>query len=313
MSADESDPAREEHLRRILDGARRLSHTTQELLTLARADESVNPGLGSSVSIFVDRGNGRGRQPRHGRGLGRRSRRADRRRMRSMESTGARRSRQGVSDQRHYTHSGGRQRDRSLRPARGRTLSRSERYRCRYSGSRRARVVERFVRASNTRGNGSGLGLAIVKDVTTLHRGDLSIDAGPNGIGTTVRITFPRHAAARLPSRLAPCSRIATGEHADGARRALGQGVAALDILLQTQRRGGSKDRVSFHADRDGPRQRLRDTFRRAEIPTIRTAAPASTLSARSRPSAISREKSRCGQLAVQVGHCGVSRRSARV
>ena len=45
MSTNESDPAREERLRRILDGARRLSHTTQELLTLARADESVNPGL----------------------------------------------------------------------------------------------------------------------------------------------------------------------------------------------------------------------------------------------------------------------------
>ena len=58
----------------------------------------------------------------------------------------------------------------------------------------RSNVVERFVRASNARGNGSGLGLAIVKEVTTLHRGDLSIDAGENGIGTTVRITFPRDA-----------------------------------------------------------------------------------------------------------------------
>ena len=57
----------------------------------------------------------------------------------------------------------------------------------------RSKVVERFVRASNARGNGSGLGLAIVNEVTTLHRGDLSIDAGQNGIGTTVRITFPRN------------------------------------------------------------------------------------------------------------------------
>ena len=59
----------------------------------------------------------------------------------------------------------------------------------------RAKVIERFVRASNARGNGSGLGLAIVNDVTTMHRGGLSIDAGPNGIGTTVRITFPRNTA----------------------------------------------------------------------------------------------------------------------
>jgi two-component system sensor histidine kinase TctE len=59
----------------------------------------------------------------------------------------------------------------------------------------RGRVVERFVRASNSRGTGSGLGLAIVQDVATLHRATLSLSGGPNGIGTTARIAFPRRAA----------------------------------------------------------------------------------------------------------------------
>ena len=39
---DESDAARRERLARILEGARLLSHTTLQLLTLARSDEAAN-------------------------------------------------------------------------------------------------------------------------------------------------------------------------------------------------------------------------------------------------------------------------------
>lgn len=56
----------------------------------------------------------------------------------------------------------------------------------------RAQVFERFFRASNTRADGSGLGLAIVREVAAIHAAEITLDAGPAGIGTTVRLTFPR-------------------------------------------------------------------------------------------------------------------------
>jgi two-component system sensor histidine kinase TctE len=55
----------------------------------------------------------------------------------------------------------------------------------------RERVLERFYRATNTRGAGSGLGLAIVKEVADLHRAELAIASGANEIGTRIRLTFP--------------------------------------------------------------------------------------------------------------------------
>jgi two-component system, OmpR family, sensor histidine kinase TctE len=54
----------------------------------------------------------------------------------------------------------------------------------------REQVLGRFFRGSNARGAGSGLGLAIVAEVAQLHGASLSIDSGPEGTGTAVRITF---------------------------------------------------------------------------------------------------------------------------
>jgi two-component system sensor histidine kinase TctE len=54
----------------------------------------------------------------------------------------------------------------------------------------REQVLGRFFRGSNARGAGSGLGLAIVAEVAQLHGAAVSIDAGPDGTGTTVRMTF---------------------------------------------------------------------------------------------------------------------------
>jgi two-component system sensor histidine kinase TctE len=54
----------------------------------------------------------------------------------------------------------------------------------------RERVLGRFFRGSNARGTGSGLGLAIVAEVAQLHAATVSIDSGPDGKGTTVHITF---------------------------------------------------------------------------------------------------------------------------
>ena len=61
----------------------------------------------------------------------------------------------------------------------------------------REQVLGRFYRGSNARGPGSGLGLAIVAEVAQLHGASVSIDSGPDGKGTSVRITFPRAAPSR--------------------------------------------------------------------------------------------------------------------
>ncbi len=54
----------------------------------------------------------------------------------------------------------------------------------------REQVLGRFFRGSNARGAGSGLGLAIVAEVAQLHAASVSIDSGPDGKGTAVRMTF---------------------------------------------------------------------------------------------------------------------------
>jgi two-component system sensor histidine kinase TctE len=56
----------------------------------------------------------------------------------------------------------------------------------------RARVRERFYRLPGSRGNGCGLGLAIVEEIARAHEARLSLDDGPGGRGTRVRIEFAR-------------------------------------------------------------------------------------------------------------------------
>jgi two-component system sensor histidine kinase TctE len=55
----------------------------------------------------------------------------------------------------------------------------------------RARVVERFYRAPGTSGDGCGLGLAIVEEISRAHRAELDIGAGAHEVGARVRVTFP--------------------------------------------------------------------------------------------------------------------------
>jgi len=54
----------------------------------------------------------------------------------------------------------------------------------------RARVVERFYRPPGTPGEGCGLGLAIVDEIARAHHAALRIDDGAHHTGTRVRITF---------------------------------------------------------------------------------------------------------------------------
>jgi two-component system sensor histidine kinase TctE len=55
----------------------------------------------------------------------------------------------------------------------------------------REKVTSRFVRGRHSRGTGSGLGLAIVADVARLHGASLTIGTGPEDRGTAVRLRFP--------------------------------------------------------------------------------------------------------------------------
>jgi two-component system, OmpR family, sensor histidine kinase TctE len=55
----------------------------------------------------------------------------------------------------------------------------------------RHRVLQRFYRLPNSPGHGSGLGLAIVDEIARLYDGRLTISAGSNATGTRVMIEFP--------------------------------------------------------------------------------------------------------------------------
>jgi two-component system sensor histidine kinase TctE len=63
--------------------------------------------------------------------------------------------------------------------------------------SERGNVRERFYRMAGTPGEGSGLGLAIVQEVVERHGGTLEINPGPGGIGSDIRVLFPRRDGTR--------------------------------------------------------------------------------------------------------------------
>ena len=66
----------------------------------------------------------------------------------------------------------------------------------------RARVFERFYRVLGTGTEGCGLGLAIVSEIAQTHGAQVSLNPGPHGRGTLVKIVFP------LPSDLRPEPRL---------------------------------------------------------------------------------------------------------
>jgi two-component system, OmpR family, sensor histidine kinase TctE len=57
--------------------------------------------------------------------------------------------------------------------------------------SERERVRQRFYRLPNSPGHGSGLGLAIVDEIAQLYDASLTIGAGEEGSGTLVSVQFP--------------------------------------------------------------------------------------------------------------------------
>lgn len=188
---DEAEPSRQERLRLILDGARRLSHTTHQLLALARSDEAatldrkfeevdlaavvatvVNERITSAFATGIDFG--ADMDPAKISGVP----------WLLAEAVG------NLADNAlTYTPAGGRV---TVRCGHGPApfLLVSD------TGSGiapgdRERVLDRFYRGGNARGDGSGLGLAIVQEVAQLHGATLAIDAGAGGEGTIVKLQFP--------------------------------------------------------------------------------------------------------------------------
>lgn len=56
----------------------------------------------------------------------------------------------------------------------------------------RERVFERFFRIPGTTATGSGLGLAIVGQIAELHHAQISLNAGPDGLGLQFDVIFPK-------------------------------------------------------------------------------------------------------------------------
>jgi two-component system sensor histidine kinase TctE len=191
MAQDEPDQAKQQRLTMVLDAARRLTHTTQQLLALARSEEGANlrwemaevalapvaeavvaDRLAAADLAGVDLGGDI--QPATIRGVG----------WLVSEALG-----NLTNNALAYTPAGG------LVTVRCGVHDGAPFVEVVDSGTGippedRPRVLERFFRGNNARGPGSGLGLAIVKEVAQLHGATLTIDAGADGKGTSVRMTF---------------------------------------------------------------------------------------------------------------------------
>ena len=205
MTADEPDVARRERLLLILEGARRLTHTTQQLLTLARSDEAANLRWGFAEVDLANVAEGV---------VAERFAAAD---LVGVDLGAQLKSARVSGVEWLLTEALGNLVNNAIAhtPPDG-TVTVA----CGLAGGapylevldtgvgipveEREQVLERFYRASNARGMGTGLGLAIVMEVAQLHGAKVTLNAGPEAVGTVVRITFktlgtPAQAPAPVP------------------------------------------------------------------------------------------------------------------
>jgi two-component system, OmpR family, sensor histidine kinase TctE len=191
LIGEEERPARRERLALMLGATRRLSHTTQQLLALARSEhatfahadfQSVDlAGLAESCAtdyvngaIAADIDLGVELQPASVHGVA----------WLIAEAVG-----NLIDNAITYTPRGG-----SITVACG-TRGDVAFVEVTDTGigipsEERDRVTGRFYRGEYSRGSGSGLGLAIVADVARLHNASLTIASGADGTGTSVRLEF---------------------------------------------------------------------------------------------------------------------------
>ena len=201
MVEDEAEVSKQQRLTLMLDAARRLAHTTQQLLTLARSDEAANLRwelVDVSLAVVVENivADRVAAADRAGVDLGAEIRPA------AVKGVGwLLNEAVGNLANNAIAHS----------PAGTQVTVRCGVHQdapfieVTDSGvgippEERERVFERFVRGSNARGAGSGLGLAIVREVAQLHGATVEVDAGPNGKGTSVTLRFPVVSAPARPA-----------------------------------------------------------------------------------------------------------------
>ncbi|HVW69186.1 MAG TPA: sensor histidine kinase [Steroidobacteraceae bacterium] len=182
-----------ERLRMLLEATQRLTHTTQQLLALARSDEAaglswelagidlaeiveytVAERSSAAIAAGIDIGAEPG--PAHVQGV----------RWLLLEALG-----NLVNNAIAHTPPGGLVTVRSGTAATGSRFLEVLDTGVGIPPAERGQVLERFFRGSNARGPGSGLGLAIVAEVAELHGASVSIGPGPDESGTCVRLEFP--------------------------------------------------------------------------------------------------------------------------
>jgi two-component system sensor histidine kinase TctE len=191
LAAEPAAAPIQHRLATLQEAIRRLSHSANQLLSLARADPTVNivaknervaldTIVGEVVAKFFDRALALGVDL--GAAVQPASMRADSSLLDDLLSN-------LVDNALKYTPAGG-----SV------TVSAGQRHGKPFitvedSGrgippSERQHVRQRFYRLPDSPGHGSGLGLAIVEEIARLYEGTLTIEAGPHGIGTRVSVEF---------------------------------------------------------------------------------------------------------------------------
>jgi len=180
-----------DRLQTLQEGIRQLAHSANQLLTLARADPSVNIAskpqtvaldaiVGEVVARFFDRA----LQSDIDLGVDvvPTSIVADAALIDDLVSN-------LVDNSLKYTPAGGRVTV-TVADSRGRPYLAVEDNGRGIPDADRQRVRQRFYRVPNSPGHGSGLGLAIVDEIAQLYGATVTIDAGPGGRGTRVTIQF---------------------------------------------------------------------------------------------------------------------------
>ena len=192
MVEDEADAPKQQRLTLMLEAARRLAHTTQQLLTLARSDEAANlrweledVSLADIVENTVadrvaaaDRAGidlGAEISPATVKGVGWLLNEA----VGNLANNAIAHSPAGTQ----VTVRCGMENEVPFVEVTDAGIG--------IPPEERERVFDRFVRGSNARGVGSGLGLAIVREVAQLHGASIEVEAGPSGKGTSVTLRFP--------------------------------------------------------------------------------------------------------------------------